>query len=131
MFATPGAVPASVGSDAASALSRGVYIRPSMFSCCTKPAIQWGQQAEITKLDLHHISASARATPVLQPALVGCRPRSKRVCSQTSEFDAGLLRLVAPRDVLMRVPAALGCIVHLTYLQAGTSSLSKLACAPP
>jgi len=35
----PGAVPLSAGCDTASALSRGVYMRPSMFSCCTKPAM--------------------------------------------------------------------------------------------
>jgi len=36
----PAAATSSVGCDAASALSRGVYMRPSMFSCCTKPAMR-------------------------------------------------------------------------------------------
>ncbi len=46
--------------------------------------------------------------------------------ARTSKLDAGLLRLLTPRDILMRVPAALRCIVHLTYLPAGAVMSASL-----
>ena len=54
-------------------------------------------------------------------ARVWCLRKESMCKPRTSEFDARLLRLLAPGHIPMRVPAALGCIVHLTYLPAGTA----------
>ena len=80
---------------------------PSMLSCCTKPT-----DDTITNIDFF-IRGRVKITPA------GCKfvLRCGKELNSTSELDAGLLRLLAPGRILVRVPAALGCVVYLTYLQ--------------